>query len=159
MAPSLDLWELRVGVYATDGEMRLLISRAKGALECKVSSWCGDGFSADAPAEPGIEHDDPEPMTVEQLYSELPPQWRIEHPDLAPDGRAVFELRAGVLAAEDSAEQLLDDLTHLMCPDPMHSGPCPIPWSASTLGAVDNTYRDYLEHCYGQLRHRDISQA
>ncbi|MBF6332968.1 hypothetical protein IU452_31180 [Nocardia transvalensis] len=71
-----------------------------------------------------------------------------------PDGRSVFELRAGVLAEKDRAEQVLDELTRLLCPDPVHSGPCPIPWSSSAIGtdADDDTYRNYLERHYGRLR-------
>lgn len=153
MVPRLDLWEPRVGVYADDDAIDRLLDRARGLLKGQVASSLVERFDAAASAESDIEHDDEvEPMSLAELYSALPEQWRIEHPGRDPGRRSVFELRAGVLTDEDHAEQVLDDLTRLMCPDPAHSGPCPIPWSASRTGAVDDTYRDYLERHYGQLR-------
>ena len=42
--------------------------------------------------------------------------------------RRFFRVSALVHATEAEAENLADQLGRLLCPDPQHAPPCPIPW-------------------------------
>ncbi|MFD0381826.1 hypothetical protein ACFQ2B_03625 [Streptomyces stramineus] len=86
------------------------------------------------------------------LYEELPEQWRVEHPGQEPGERTVTELRVGVLGDTGQLRELLDALTALACPDPVHPGPCPVPWSAGFSEPLDEESRARLESRYGHLR-------
>ncbi|OLM33074.1 hypothetical protein Ae717Ps2_3970 [Pseudonocardia sp. Ae717_Ps2] len=43
----------------------------------------------------------------------------------------VWELRIGVFCTADQARDLTDKIQLMLCPDPMHRSPCPIPWSTA----------------------------
>ncbi|BBG01312.1 MULTISPECIES: hypothetical protein [Pseudonocardia] len=43
----------------------------------------------------------------------------------------VWELRIGVFCTTEQAEQLTEKIQLMLCPDPMHRPPCPIPWSSA----------------------------
>ncbi|CAM4256305.1 hypothetical protein NONI108955_17200 [Nocardia ninae] len=45
------------------------------------------------------------------------------------DGKMLWEIKLGVLATEAEAKQLTDQICHLLCPNPDHTPPCPIPWA------------------------------
>ena len=42
--------------------------------------------------------------------------------------RQLWEVRLGIWSSEADALDLQQKITHLLCPDPEHNGPCPIPW-------------------------------
>jgi hypothetical protein len=53
-------------------------------------------------------------------------------PELADTGPAsIWEIRIGVHCTEAQARNLVDSIQHLLCPDPEHAPPCPIPWSTA----------------------------
>lgn len=47
----------------------------------------------------------------------------------------VWEVRLGLFATREQAEEVKERITRMLCPDPDHSPPCPIPWSMALLGA------------------------
>ena len=47
--------------------------------------------------------------------------------------KAFFELKVGVYCTEAQARRLVDEIQLLLCPDPEHNGPCPIPWTTTYL--------------------------
>ncbi|QKW09014.1 hypothetical protein HUT18_24160 [Streptomyces sp. NA04227] len=93
-------------------------------------------------------------MPIGEFYDELPEQWRIEHPGAEPGARRVHEIRVGTLAGGREAEALSEELTRVLCPDPEHSSPCPVPWSSgsSAVGPDEDAERDArLNRLYGHL--------
>lgn len=47
------------------------------------------------------------------------------------DPAGVWEIRIGVHCTESQARDLVDSIQHMLCPDPDHAPPCPIPWSTA----------------------------
>ncbi|MFI7003726.1 hypothetical protein [Nocardia sp. NPDC050175] len=45
------------------------------------------------------------------------------------DGKTLWEIKVGILATEAEAKKLADQISHLLCPNPDHAPPCPIPWA------------------------------
>ncbi|MFE7796832.1 hypothetical protein [Nocardia sp. NPDC057440] len=50
-----------------------------------------------------------------------------------PDNSSVWELRLGIYATKQQAEETMDRIKELLCPDPEHAPPCPIPWSGGGI--------------------------
>ncbi|MGR3938181.1 hypothetical protein [Streptomyces sp. BRA346] len=73
-----------------------------------------------------------------ELYEELPHQWRCQYPGADPGERRVHEVRVGVRAGRPRMDALREALTRVVCPDPAHASPCPVPWAAGyTAGRWD----------------------
>lgn len=79
-----------------------------------------------------------------ESYALLPEQWRIENPGADPGTREVHELRVGVYATREEMDAIREELTRVVCPDPEHDSPCPVPWSARWS-------EDGLDGRYGHL--------
>jgi hypothetical protein len=45
------------------------------------------------------------------------------------DERTEWEVRVGLFATREQAEEVLTRIQLLLCPDPEHQSPCPIPWT------------------------------
>jgi hypothetical protein len=43
----------------------------------------------------------------------------------------VWEIRVGVCCTKSQADELVDRIQRVLCPDPDHSPPCPVPWSTA----------------------------
>ncbi|MFC7330416.1 hypothetical protein [Marinactinospora rubrisoli] len=160
MPENPELHELRLGVYGPPDAVARLADSARDMLGQRVRdsevplAWTLRVDSGDRPIEPAAGGEIPaSEMTVEEMYDDLPQQWRDEHPGEEPGAHTTAVIRVGVLAPRDTAHDLLDALQRLACPDPEHSGPCPIPWQAGLTPPVDSRYRTYLEYHYGHLRH------
>jgi hypothetical protein len=54
-----------------------------------------------------------------------------------PEEPSVWEVRLGVYATQQQADQIKEQITKLLCPDPDHAPPCPVPWSVTTLHESD----------------------
>lgn len=54
-----------------------------------------------------------------------------------PDEKRLWEIRLGVVASEAEARAVAEQIERLLCPDPDHAPPCPIPWSISTTAEDD----------------------
>ncbi|WP_431034449.1 hypothetical protein ACQYWQ_12225 [Streptomyces sp. P6-2-1] len=65
------------------------------------------------------------------------------------EARSVQELRLGLYATPAQAEEIKRKVEHLLCPDPEHAPPCPVPWSAMLLGLstqeAEEAYPELLE--------------
>ncbi|MFI0819639.1 hypothetical protein ACH4TX_26180 [Streptomyces sp. NPDC021098] len=73
-----------------------------------------------------------------ELYEELPQQWRCQYPGAGPGERRVHEVRVGVRADRPRMDEVREALTRVICPDPGHASPCPVPWAAGyTTGRWD----------------------
>ncbi|MFC4562978.1 hypothetical protein ACFO4E_14030 [Nocardiopsis mangrovi] len=144
-----DLFELSLGVFATPDAAAGLAEEARALVAGHapaLAGWSVRVDDGDTPVGPG------DPMTVAELYAELAEQWSVENPGREPGGRAVRELRVGVLADPALRRGLQDRLAALACPDPGHAGPCPVPWSSGFSGPGGDSRAD-LERLYGHLRH------
>ncbi|MCH6163122.1 hypothetical protein [Streptomyces marispadix] len=67
-----------------------------------------------------------------------------------PDEPGVWEVRLGLYATQQQAEEIKERITGLVCPDPGRAPPCPVPWSVSLLplsgaGAEEGAYRELVE--------------
>ncbi|MET9263066.1 hypothetical protein [Amycolatopsis sp. NPDC004079] len=49
------------------------------------------------------------------------------------DERKTHEIRVGIYATEDQARDLVEQIKLLLCPEPEHSSPCPVPWAIGLL--------------------------
>ncbi|GGM35799.1 hypothetical protein GCM10012275_03780 [Longimycelium tulufanense] len=65
--------------------------------------------------------------------------------DVMSEGSTVWEVRLGIYATEQQAEEVKELTARMLCPDPDHAPPCPIPWSISLLHVSD------LEDDYPEL--------
>lgn len=61
---------------------------------------------------------------------------------------SVWEVRIGIYATRRQAWEVKERFTRLLCPEPEHPPPCPIPWSAS--GPVHESEFDD-SNCYAEL--------
>ncbi len=70
----------------------------------------------------------------------------------------IWECRLGVCATEQQAEELQERIIRLLCPDPDHTPPCPIPRSVSLLpeSALDDhkNYADLVDQVRIETGHR-----
>lgn len=55
------------------------------------------------------------------------------------DEAGVWEVRLGVHATREQAEEIKERIARLLCPDPEHPPPCPVPWSLSLLDLSDES--------------------
>lgn len=51
--------------------------------------------------------------------------------------RGIWEVRVGIYATRQQAEELMEQIQRLLCPDPDHTPPCPIPWTTMLLAGED----------------------
>lgn len=49
------------------------------------------------------------------------------------DEPGVWEVRLGMYATRQQAEEVKEGITRLLCPDPDHAPPCPVPWTVSLI--------------------------
>ncbi|MGV9292747.1 hypothetical protein [Amycolatopsis sp. NPDC003676] len=49
------------------------------------------------------------------------------------DERKTHEIRVGIYATEDQSRDLVEQIKLLLCPEPEHSSPCPVPWAIGLL--------------------------
>ncbi|WP_116202716.1 hypothetical protein [Amycolatopsis circi] len=52
--------------------------------------------------------------------------------------RKTFEIRLGIYASEAQAQGLVDQIRLMLCPDPDHHSPCPIPWAIGILSETEH---------------------
>ncbi|MFD9889259.1 hypothetical protein ACFWY9_07955 [Amycolatopsis sp. NPDC059027] len=46
---------------------------------------------------------------------------------------SIWEIRLGMHTTRQQAEEIKERIERMLCPDPGHAPPCPIPWSISLL--------------------------
>ncbi len=71
-----------------------------------------------------------------------------------PNDKRLWEIRLGIVASEDQARQLQEQIERLLCPDPDHAPPCPIPWSVSmdSEDQMDDDQREQYADIQEQYR-------
>ncbi|MFC4868809.1 hypothetical protein [Streptomonospora arabica] len=145
------LYELRVGVFATPEGVRDFVHRARALLAGPAGAaarrWTVSVAQEADPASPS--GGDDASLTVAGLYDELPQQWAIEHPGRDPRGRTTAQVRFGVVT--EAPDAVHEALCGLLCPEPLHPGPCPVPWAADSRACDDEHERAYLEGAYRHL--------
>ncbi|MFF9345849.1 hypothetical protein [Streptomyces sp. NPDC014734] len=66
-----------------------------------------------------------------------------------PENPSVWEVRLGMYATPQQAEEIKERIARLLCSDPDHAPPCPIPWSVSLLHGAgpgdDDPYPELVE--------------
>ncbi|QUH02922.1 hypothetical protein HUO13_20755 [Saccharopolyspora erythraea] len=140
---STHLFEIQLGVYATGDDVAGLLSGCARLLDER--SLPHDlrlvGREQDA------EH---ERMPLAQRYADLAHQWKLTHPDADAGARDFFEIQVGLHASQTEMDSVREALTRVVCPDPEHRSPCPIPWESAYSGVEQ---ADVAER-YGHLRSR-----
>jgi hypothetical protein len=63
------------------------------------------------------------------------------------DDASVWEVRLGIYATASQAEEVVEQITRLLCSDSEHASSCPIPWSVTLLEHPESD-----DGAYGQLR-------
>ncbi|WP_431968410.1 hypothetical protein [Nocardia sp. bgisy134] len=51
--------------------------------------------------------------------------------------KTLWEVKVGILATEAEAKKLVEQIAHLLCPDPDHQPPCPVPWAIGLDSETD----------------------
>lgn len=51
---------------------------------------------------------------------------------------STWEIRLGVHTTEAQARALVERIKHLLCEDPDHAPPCPIPWQIAFFATEDD---------------------
>ncbi|WP_040834190.1 hypothetical protein [Nocardia brevicatena] len=75
--------------------------------------------------------------------------------------KKLWELRLGMIATEAEARRLEERIARLLCPDPDHAPPCPVPWSIALCPEEDmrsveqEMYRDIREQYRIESAHRN----
>lgn len=64
----------------------------------------------------------------------------------------VWEVRLGVFATRRQAEEVKARVAALLCPDPEHAPPCPVPWSVALLHGSDLDDPEAYEELVEQAR-------
>ncbi|MEU2792640.1 hypothetical protein [Streptomyces sp. NPDC007100] len=59
-----------------------------------------------------------------------------------PEDRSVHELRLGIYATQQHADEIKERIARLLCPDPDHAPPCEVPWSMFMVNMSDLDARD-----------------
>ncbi|MER8085403.1 hypothetical protein ABTZ57_09720 [Streptomyces sp. NPDC094048] len=72
---------------------------------------------------------------------------------------SIWEVRLGVYATQQQAEEVEERIARLLCPDPDHAPPCPIPWSASVRHVPgqpgeNDSYAELIEQAEAQKHPR-----
>lgn len=62
--------------------------------------------------------------------------------------RSLHEIRLGVYASDEQLRGLAEAIERLLCPDPEHAPPCPVPWSIATREATAEEYPDVLDQAF-----------
>lgn len=55
--------------------------------------------------------------------------------------RRGWELRLGIWATEQQAHALQEQVHRLLCPNPEHAPPCPVPWEGNVQPIGDDSGR------------------
>ncbi|MFE7356901.1 hypothetical protein ACFU8Q_27985 [Streptomyces sp. NPDC057543] len=54
-------------------------------------------------------------------------------PDDTPEQPRLWQVKIAMVATAAEHEELMDRLTDVLCPDPEHEGPCPVPWAMHSV--------------------------
>lgn len=55
----------------------------------------------------------------------------------------LWEVRVGLYCTDAEAAAIVEGIQRLLCPDPDHEPPCPVPWSTAKL-PVEDGYEDLV---------------
>ncbi|MFG3018754.1 hypothetical protein ACGFZQ_09385 [Streptomyces sp. NPDC048254] len=50
-----------------------------------------------------------------------------------PEQPGLWQVKIALVATAAQHEELMDRISDLLCPDPNHDGPCPIPWGMHSV--------------------------
>ncbi|MDA3649613.1 hypothetical protein LZ318_08180 [Saccharopolyspora indica] len=131
------LAEIRIGIYATPDDASRITEECGAVL--RESAVVHELSLVGPERTPAGGH-----MPLTEVYDELPEQWRLQHPATDPGSRRIHEIRIGLVTAHPETAPIRDALTRVICPDPEHTSPCPIPWSASSEAAGNQRYGHLL---------------
>lgn len=65
---------------------------------------------------------------------------------------AVWELRIGVYCTAEQARNLVDSIQLVLCPDPRHDSPCPIPWTTAHWQVDEKEAAEHYPELIEQVR-------
>ncbi|MFI5493469.1 hypothetical protein [Actinoplanes sp. NPDC051859] len=75
-----------------------------------------------------------------------------------PEDVDIWEVRLGIYATEEQAAAIKEQVTRILCPDPDHAPPCPVPWTVQLLArsALDeaDSYSELVEQAELERRRR-----
>jgi hypothetical protein len=117
--PSERLFEIQIGVYATEEDFTRLIDGCTQLMDGQALP-----YELSVAGETAA-------MPLAEFYDDLPQQWRYQHPDTDPGSRTIHQIQVGLLGSRPQMDAVRDQLTRVICPDPEHRSPCPVPWASS----------------------------
>ncbi|RKT82390.1 hypothetical protein SAMN05421805_11640 [Saccharopolyspora antimicrobica] len=135
--PDEHLTEIRFGIYATPDDAARITEGCGAVLR---ESGVAHELSLTGPERTASAED----MPLTEVYDELPEQWRLQHSATDPGSRRIHEIRIGLATGHPESAPIRDALTRVICPDPEHPSPCPIPWSSSSEAAGERQYGHLL---------------
>ncbi|CAM02905.1 hypothetical protein A8924_4022 [Saccharopolyspora erythraea NRRL 2338] len=138
---SAHLFEIQLGVYATEDDVADLVSGCARLLDDRSLPYDLRVVGPD-------QDQDQERMSPAERYGDLAHQWKVTHPDADAGARDFHEIQVGLFASRTQVDSVREALTRVVCADPQHRSPCPIPWESAYSGAEQP---DVAER-YGHLR-------
>ncbi|SFM58371.1 hypothetical protein SAMN05216207_1001192 [Pseudonocardia ammonioxydans] len=72
--------------------------------------------------------------------------------DMSSTAEQIWEIRFGVYCGPEQARELVDRIQLLLCPDPLHASPCPIPWSSAHWSLDDEEAAEQYPEILEQVR-------
>ena len=119
----MHLFEIHVDVYATEDDLTRLTGEFAQVL-------------ADLPHALS---------TVEASHDDLAEQWRLSHPGSDPGTRRAYRIRVGLRTSRERMEALREALVLVLCPEPEHDSPCPVPWASGFEDSEEELLPRYRE--------------
>jgi hypothetical protein len=133
------LFEIQIGVYATEEDVTRLVEGCTRLMDGQA-----------LPYELSVARETTA-VPLAEFYEDLPQQWRYQHPDADAGFRSIHQVQVGLLGSRPQMDTVRDQLTRVICPDPEHRSPCPMPWASGyTDSGSDEDGR--LDRRYGHLR-------
>jgi hypothetical protein len=59
-----------------------------------------------------------------------------------PEQPKLWQVKIALIATADEHEALMDRIVDVLCPDPGHDGPCPIPWGMHSVNGDSLSHRE-----------------
>ncbi|MFL5993333.1 MAG: hypothetical protein ACJ736_03225 [Streptomyces sp.] len=59
-----------------------------------------------------------------------------------PEQPKLWQVKIALIATATQHEELMDRIVELLCPDPDHEGPCPIPWGMHSVNGESLSHRE-----------------
>ncbi|MBA0054347.1 hypothetical protein E0L36_26915 [Streptomyces sp. AJS327] len=140
MTDQSKIFAVHLGIFATPEDRNRVYARGMERVSAFEDVSLRGSQYVDGEQATALDPD----FSVNELYEELPQQWRDEHPGEDPGLRRISEIRLVVASRGPGPDELTTALAQGACPVLDHPGPCPVPWSADFVTGEDKVSVEYL---------------